>query len=190
MASPRQRHKPTKTHRRQSTRGSKQLRAPLSADDLFDRPEEFQETWEKVLELVASMRSRGASFQEALDESGLTRETALRLGGSALRQLANGRYVTRSRDSLLRVLVVPTPRGLTELPLRNSVDASTVGEYLNALHTYLAKGDATALDEFEGTRIVGADGAVITLVTDRAILDELASAGVLSFESIYARGAR
>jgi hypothetical protein len=114
----------------------------------------------------------------------------LRLGGSALRRLANGRYVARSRDSLLRVLVIPTPRGLAELPLRDSVDASTVAEYLNALHTYLANGDATALDEFKGSRIKGADGSVIVLLTDRTILDELASAGVLSFESIYARGGK
>lgn len=182
--------KPTNTRRTRTGPASRRLRAPISADDLFDRSEEFQDTWERVLDLITSMRNRGISFQQGLDESGLTRETVLRLGGSALRQLANGRYVVRSRDSLLRVLVVPTSRGLTELPLRSSVDASMVGEYLNALHTYLSKGDATALDEFEGTQITGADGTVIALVTDRDVLDELASAGVLSFESIYARGGR
>lgn len=191
MASTRRGRKSKQTpQRRNGSRTTKQLRAPTSADDLFQRTEVFQDTWERVLELVASMRQRGASFPQALAESGLMRETALRLAGPALRRLPNGRYVTRSRDSLLRVLVVPTPQGLTEVPLRSSTAASTIGEYLNALHVYLAKGDATALAEFQGLRVADADGVSIALVTDVARLDELASAGVLSFESIYARGGR
>jgi hypothetical protein len=43
------------------------------------------------------------------------------------------------------------------------------------------------LDSFRGQHVTTTDGERIPLLTDRATLDVLGSAGVLSFESMYAR---
>jgi hypothetical protein len=134
------------------------------------------------------MRADGASFEAALNESGLSRTTALRLVKSALRKMPNGRYVATRNDRLLRVLVVPSVDGLIEVVTRDSREASRVAAYLNAVHVYLAEGDADGLDAFRGVRVQGIDGASIELLTEPATLEWLGSAGVLSFESIYARG--
>jgi hypothetical protein len=48
-------------------------------------------------------------------------------------------------------------------------------------------GDYAALSEFKGKSIRDLAGIKIPLVTDREELARLGSAGVLSFESLYAR---
>jgi hypothetical protein len=87
----------------------------------------------------------------------------------------------------LRVLVIPSRKGLREISTRDSRQATIVADYLNALHRYLATGESSALLSFRRTRVSGADGKKIALLTDLPTLDRLAAAGVLSFESIYAR---
>ena len=54
---------------------------------------------------------------------------------------------------------------------------------------YLETGDASRLNKFRGKSIKDADGAQIPFLTDRAELNRLGSAGVLAFESLYARSA-
>ena len=61
------------------------------------------------------------------------------------------------------------------------------GEYWNAVHRYLSTGDASRLVNFRGKHITDAQGEKFPLLTDREELDRLGSAGVLSFESLYAR---
>ena len=163
-------------------------RPPRTVNELFSATKTFQDEWERAVHLVSSMRAEGTSFEAALSESGLTRTSALRLVKSAVRKTPNGRYVATRSDRLLRVLVVPSVTGLIEVVTRDSRDASSIAEYLNAVHVYLATGDADGLEAFRGARVQGIDGASIELITDPATLDWLGSAGVLSFESIYARG--
>ena len=83
--------------------------------------------------------------------------------------------------------MLPTPEGLRETAVRGTRRASMVGTYWNAVHRYLETGDASALDEFEGKHLTDAKGVKVPLLTDLPELDRLGSAGVLSFESIYAR---
>jgi hypothetical protein len=66
-------------------------------------------------------------------------------------------------------------------------DASAIGKYWNAVHKYLAQGDPAALRPFVGKSFADARGNRVTFLTDPSTLDELGGAGVLSFETIYAR---
>jgi hypothetical protein len=76
---------------------------------------------------------------------------------------------------------------MRNVAVRNSRDASLAGKYWNAVHTWVALGDASALAQFAGVQIVDAKGRRVLLLTDLRTLSRLAGAGVLSFESIYAR---
>jgi hypothetical protein len=66
-------------------------------------------------------------------------------------------------------------------------DRSLVGHYWNAVHKYIAQGDTASLTPFIGAHVTDAKGRRVFLLTDRQALDQLASAGVLSFETIYGR---
>jgi hypothetical protein len=73
--------------------------------------------------------------------------------------------------------------------VRDSKQARLVGEYWNAVHAHLARGDSSGLRRFEGLHVIAADGTRVPFLVDTEVLDQLGNAGVLSFESIYARGA-
>jgi hypothetical protein len=141
-----------------------------------------------MLEGVSKMRE-GRSLRAAAREVGLSPDLLRRLAGRAIRKGTKGRYVVTANDQLLRVLVIPSPDGTREIAVRDSRVASRVAEYWNAVHRYLGRSDVAALAAFEGVSIRAADGVSVPLLTDRAALDRLANAGVLSFESIYARSA-
>jgi len=146
-----------------------------------------QEMWNRVVHGLSLMRSRGLSRQEAAREAGISpRELAI-LGKEALRKDASGRYRVKRVDDLLRFLVIPDVEGLREVSVRGSEVASTIAQYSNAVQKYLRTGDDAALSRFAGINLKDADGSPIVLITDPAELDLLGSAGVLSFESLYAR---
>jgi hypothetical protein len=93
----------------------------------------------------------------------------------------------RASDRLLRVLVIPTSDGLQEIATRDSRQASLIANYWIALDRYFSSGDSSALREFDGKKVTSANGKKVPLFTDLAELDRLASAGVVSFETIYAK---
>ncbi|HEY1866745.1 MAG TPA: hypothetical protein VGG70_00520 [Candidatus Cybelea sp.] len=133
------------------------------------------------------MRTEKLSLSRASREEGVSPATVLRHAKSALRKTSQGRYKARKSDRLLRPLVIPTPDGLAEIATRDSRAATIVGEYWNAVDAYLATGDETELKRFRGVSIIDAQGNVVPLLTDTAELERLGSAGILSFQSIYAR---
>ena len=132
------------------------------------------------------MRAEGTSLKRAAKEFGLDPRTVIRWAKPALRKRRDGRYVAKSKDTLLRVLTVPSPEGLREIAVRDSRQASRLGEYWAAVQKYLATGDNSALEKFRRKRITDASRKRIPLLTNLKELDRLASAGVLSFESLYA----
>jgi len=158
-----------------------------TAPEFFAMPAHIQQVYLNVLELISRMR-QGISRPRAMRELGLTRLQVDRFGRSALRKLKSGRYVAKSYDHLLRVVVVISGEGLIEVGTRDSRQASKAGRHSAAVHKYLQTGDASALAQFRGKYIVDATGERIELLTDNEELDELGSAGVLSFETLYARG--
>ena len=141
----------------------------------------------KVGQVLTRMRG-GASLTRASREVGIDPRTVERLAGSALTQARSGRYVPGERDRLQREVRIPAADGLRDVTVRDSKQASLVGEYWNEVHAYLVKGDASGLSRFAKLHVIDANGERVPLLVDRDALDELGNAGVLSFESIYARG--
>jgi len=106
--------------------------------------------------------------------------------GSALRKTKSGRYVVRPNDKLLRVLKLP---GQTQVAVRDSTTASKIAEYWDAVHKFVATGDSSRLKKFRRMKLLDEAGKRIKLPTDLDELQKLGSAGVLSFETLYARTA-
>ncbi|MGA2859625.1 MAG: hypothetical protein ABSE40_22375 [Candidatus Sulfotelmatobacter sp.] len=147
-----------------------------------------QEIWRNVVQAVTEMRA-GASRRQAALKFDLDPRKMLQRAPSALRKLRNGRWVAKPHDRLLRVLVIPTRKGLREIGVRDSRQASLLGKYWTAVDRYRDTGDASALREFRGKYIIDTDGKQHRLLTDLRALDRLGSAGVLSFETLYAKAA-
>jgi len=94
-----------------------------------------------------------------------------------------------------RKLRIPTREGLREITVSDSHQASLVGRYWNAVKRYLETGDASGLRQFEGQYVTDMNDRRfpfltkrIPFLTDLQELDRLGNAGVLSFETIYAKG--
>ena len=160
----------------------------MSPERFFKKSRRFQDTSNRVAQGVSIMRTKGVSLFQAALEVGVSPNEFVRLGGSALRKTPSGRYVAKTHDNLLRVINLPDRTGLREVVLDDSRAASVAGRYWDAVRLYLQTGDATVLREFVGRSVRDAYGKRIELLTDLDELDRLGSAGVLSFESIYARG--
>jgi hypothetical protein len=109
---------------------------------------------------------------------------------SALRKRKNGQHVAKPTDARLRRLLIPTPGGVREVAIRGFEQASRLGKYWAAVQKYLQTGDDSALLRFKGKGFTDASGKRHLFPTDLKQLDRQASAGVLSFESIYAGGGR
>lgn len=138
---------------------------------------------------VLSRMREGVSLSRAAAEYGIDPRTVLRLAGPAMRKRSSGTYAVKSSDKLLRVLVVPTPRGLAEIVVRDSRSATRIGQYWDAVRLALETGDYSKLRGFRGETVTTVDGARRVLMTDPDELERLGSVGALSFESIYARTA-
>jgi hypothetical protein len=158
-----------------------------TAPEFFALPTRTQQVYTNVLSLISRMK-QGISRTKAMRGLGLTSRQVDRFGRSAMRKLKNGRYVAKSYDHLLRVVVVISSEGLIEVGTRDSRQASRAGRHSAAVHKYLQTGDASGLTKLKDKYIIDAAGERIELLTELEELDQLGSAGVLSFESLYARG--
>jgi hypothetical protein len=169
--------------------GKKKQAAPRTEAQYSAKPEKFKETWDRVLSVISKMRGNKVSLTQASRDAGISPRTVTRWGSSALRKGKNGKYVAKTQDNLLRIVLIPTPEGTREIAVRGSKQVGQLAEYWNALHRYLQTGDAAQLKQFQGKQIKDANGVDFPLPTDLAALNRLGSAGVLSFESLYARSA-
>ncbi len=179
-----------KKQRRRGTR-TKRLahKAPKNLYEYRAKSLRFQDIWNRVMRTVSRMRSNGGSLRQVAGEFGLKPQTVIRWGRPALRKRANGQYVAKPTDDLLRVLVLLTTDGLHEIAIRDSREASLIAEYWSAVQKYLETGDASTLQKIRRKTIIDAEGKRIRLIKDLAELERLGSAGVLSFESLYAKAA-
>ena len=159
---------------------------PTTARQYFSRSKQFQDTWDSVGQVISKMRSGRISLRNASKEIGVNPSKVLQLGRSALRKQKNGKYAARKTDHLLRILSILTPEGRREIAVRDSEQASTLGRYWASVQRYLQTGDNSALRKFKGKKITDASGKRHPLITDLKQLTTLGSAGVLSFESLYA----
>ena len=171
----------------QPKRARRDYAAPRTADQYFSRSAQFQDKWNRATHVISKMRADGLSLRHASQEYGIDARTVIRLGGSALRKGTNGRYKAKASDHLLRVMVIPTQKGSREVATRDSREANRIAEYSNAVRDYLQTGDDTALRKLPRKTVTDASGKRIRLMMDLSDLDRLGSAGVLSFESLYAK---
>jgi hypothetical protein len=149
---------------------------------------EQQALWIDVGQIATEVRN-GSSLRRAARKFDRDPRTIQRLAQPALRKLRNGRWAAKPHDKLLRVLTIPSKKGLREVGVRDSLYATVVGDYWNAVDRYRDTGGASALREFRDQYIIDANGKRGRLLTDTRELDRLASAGLLSFETLYAGAA-
>ena len=173
--------------RKPKPRSGQGKRKPHTPAQYFAQSPRRRASQLKSARVLTTMRTDGLSLRRAARQEQVSPATVLRHAGSALRKTAQGTYTARKSDRLLRVLVIPAPDGLAEIATLDSRSASIVGEYWNALHHYLETGDEADLARFRGVSIIDAQGNAVPLLTDTAELERLGSAGVLSFQSLYAR---
>jgi hypothetical protein len=176
--------KSTKQHRSRSNR--KKFVQPMSLEEFLAMPRRYQELWGDIGQVTTEVRL-GSTLNRAAQKFGIDPRTVKRLAKPALRKLRNGRWAARKTDRLLRVLPLPTSDGLAEVALADSRQATILGKYWNAVELYRNTGNASALHMFDGKYVIDADGNRVQLLTDIYELNRLGSAGVLSFESLYAR---
>jgi hypothetical protein len=175
----------TSPARQSKTRKNSTPRTTAQYDAL---PEKSKDALERTLKVISKMRTEKTSLKKAALEIGVKPETVKRWAGSALEK-RNGRFSAKKTDNLLRVLKVLDAKGPRELFVRGSRRASLLGEYWNAVNFYIERGDASGLQKFTGKTVKDAHGVETPLITDRAELNRIASAGIVSFESLYSRSA-
>jgi len=168
---------------------SRCVKVPTTARQYFLLSPRNQNTWDSIGHVVSRIRE-GVTLPKAAREFGLAPKTVITLGRSALRKQKNGRYVAKKIDQLLRVVNVLTTEGRKEIATRDSRQASLVGGHWAAVQKFIQTGDNSALLKFAKKRIVDARRKRYPLLTDLKELERLGSAGVLSFESMYAGGSR
>jgi|GEM_PF-1939279 hypothetical protein len=181
--------KVTKKPRSHSVARGKRHVSPRTAEEHFAQSKQAQDKWNRVTHVISKMRAESVSLSEASREFGLDPRTVVRFGKPALKKRANGRYSAKPTDKLLRVLVMPTGDGLREVAVRDSRQATLLAKYWAAIQNYLETGDESALGKIRRKTITNSDGKRVRLIKDFAELDRQGSAGVLSFESLYAKAA-
>ena len=156
-------------------------------EQFFALPQRTREILLALPEAVSLMKSNDIPARAAARAAGISRSTLIRRGGSALKKLASGRYAAKRNDHLFRPVIVVSENGPVEVATRNFREASKAGKHSSAVERYLETGDDSALRRFRGKYIIDAQGNRVALLIDTDDLDELGSAGELSFESLYAR---
>lgn len=150
----------------------------------------FGKTSSRVTAALRKMRNRGISLTRAAQEIGISPRTLKRHAASGLQKSPSGRYTAKPSDRLTRDLLVPTASGPQEIRVRNSRDASRLGSYWSALHKYFESGDTSGLKKFDGQFVTDVSRKQYPLITDLDVLNQLGSAGAVSFESIYSWSAQ
>jgi hypothetical protein len=176
-----------KKNRKRARQTRKIQRTPKTAKDLFSMSRQFQERWNRVVQIPSEMRSRKTTLGQTSRLFGVNPKDVLRLAGPAFKEDRKGKIVVRRTDRLLRVLLIPSPKGMREIVVRDSREASLVGEFWSAAEKYLSRGDESALKNLPRKRVKDATGKFVRLLTNLDELRRLASAGVLQFESLYGR---
>lgn len=173
--------------KRRTPQRRRQGKKARTAAQYFAQTKRRQTTLKKTAHVVTEMRTGNVSLRQASIAHAIAPTTVLRHAKSALRKTARGTYAARGRDRLLRVVVVPTPDGLAEIATRDSGASTIAAEYWNAVHLFLDTGDDRDLVRFRDATIMDAEGNPVRLLTNLDELERLGSAGVLSFQSLYAR---
>ncbi len=158
--------------------------------DLDALSEVEREKRSDAIEVLSLMRREGLGLRPALRRfkaenpgSRLGERSALKYIRPALHK-AKGRWTTKSSDRLLRIMLVPTKRGVVEIEIRDSRTASSLGAYWNAVRRFLETGDTSGLRPFRG-KFITVGKLAYPFVTDPRSLSRLAEGGEFELDSIY-----
>jgi hypothetical protein len=138
------------------------------------------QVFEKVLAAISLSRREGLSLRTTAKIEGTRLDTIRKYAPSALER-RKGKYRVKPYDSIPRVLNVIGRKGMQPLVVNNSRSASKIARYMNAVRTFIHKGDSSALAAFQGEKIAGR-----RLITDATRLKQLADAGLLALDRLYA----
>jgi hypothetical protein len=166
------------------------FKAPKSETQYLALSLKNQDLWDRVVQVPALLRSKGWFLRRAAYELSVPQELVLRLARDVFRKLPSGRIVAKKRDRLLRLLPLPSHRGLVDVFLNDSRAASRIGEFWNAVALYINKGDSSAVQLFDGEGVSDINGQFHFFLTDLAELRRQGSFGTFRFESLYGRTAR
>jgi excisionase family DNA binding protein len=166
------------------------FRPPTTIKQYLALSDRDQDIWDRIVQAPALLRSKGWPLPRVAHELSVPQELILRLARDAFRKLPNGRIVVKKRDRLLRLLAFPSDKGLMELFINDSREASRVGEFWNAVALYINKGDSSAIRLFDGEGVTDVTGQFHFFLTDLTELQRQGSFGTFRFESFYGRIAR
>jgi hypothetical protein len=121
--------------RRPVQRAKNKFVPPRTVEEFFAMSTHDQDLWKNVTQAVTEVRA-GASLRRASQKFGLDPRMVQQRARPALRKLRNGRWAANNFDNLLRVLVIPTRKGLREIGLRDSRQATLLGKYWTGVDRY------------------------------------------------------
>lgn len=168
-------------------RSRQRPRLPKTLAEFDALPRRSQNAIENVAHVVTRMRE-GYSLKSAATEHGVSPRTVVRLGDSALRKDASGRYMAKKSDNLLRVFLVQVHGNQPiEVGVRGSRASSEIAKRAIAQREFVHTGDDTKLRKLSKTKVLDASGREVPFLTDLDELERQGDLNVLSYESIYAR---
>src|SRR5260370_19490074 len=138
-----------------------------------------REAREQALSTLALMRREKLSLKDAAKRTDVSPRTVLQYVRDGLRR-SGGNYYAKRSDRISRSLNFLTDEGIVSIDVRGSRDATLVSKYMAATKNYLSTGKESFLAPFKG-KLLGP----YSFVTDPEILDMLADAGELEFDTIY-----
>ncbi|MEK6909342.1 MAG: hypothetical protein AABX23_04800 [Nanoarchaeota archaeon] len=119
----------------------------------------------KAFEILRMMK-KGDSFTSALKEVDISSLLAKKHLGRAIFKKA-GRFKATKSDSIQRrIEFYSKTKGRIFITVRNSRDASLIGEYFSAVRKAKPTGETSELDRFKGKIVIDADGEAHKFETD------------------------
>jgi hypothetical protein len=111
------------------------------------------------------VRNGESSFTKAVKQSKLSKKEILQYVGSAFRK--KGRvWVASKTDNLQRPMLIFSNGKRKSIIVKDSKNASIIGNYFDAIGRYREHNDITKLKKFEGVKVYDKNGNSYILETD------------------------
>jgi hypothetical protein len=147
-----------------------------------------KEGYRKSLTVLSQMR-QGQSLYEAARAERIAPDTVRRYVGAALVREPGGRYRAKSTDRFARRMKFLVSGKVIVVEPANSREASKLARYWAAVNYYVTTGDAKPLWSFRRQRLRVVGKIQLPFLTSLEDIYQLARAGELSFEDLYALSA-
>ncbi len=143
----------------------------------------------QAIAALARARHEDMSLARAAKLEGTTVANVKKWAPAAVK-LEHGRYTATPSDRYSRAMLIPTAHGPATGYPASSRQASLLGSYWMAVKRYVESGNDIDLRRFDGRYLRLANKTRVPFITDRALLRQLANAGLLTFDAIYVEAPR